>query len=72
MRLAPRGSCRAVGELGFNPEGLGEECDPRKSRRKDTNKHDQTADLNHPTRAEEAVCRPVVSQDSDALAAREK
>ena len=63
----------ALGELGFNPEGLGEECDPRKSRRKDSSKHDQAkTDLNHPTRAEEAVCRPVVSQDSDALAASKK
>ena len=31
----------ALGELGFNPEGLGAECDARKSRRKEGSKHDQ-------------------------------
>ena len=63
----------ALGELGFNPEGLGAECDARKSRRKEGSKHDQAkTDLNHPTRAEYSVCTVRVSPRNNVLARRKK
>ena len=63
----------ALGELGFNPEGLGTECDARKSRRKEGSKHDQAkTDLNHPTRAEYSVCTARVSPRNNVLARRKK
>ena len=63
----------ALGELGFNPEGLGAECDARRSRRKEGSKHDQAkTDLNHPTRAEYSVCTVRVSPRNNVLARRKK
>ena len=63
----------ALGELGFNPEGLGAECDARKSRKKEGSKHDQAkTDLNHPTRAENIACTVGVSPRNNVLARREK
>ena len=57
-----------MGELGFNPEGLGAECDARRSRRKEGSKHDQAkTDLNHPTRAEYSVCTVRVSPRNNVL-----